>query len=110
MSMPTPGAVTMRKPSTMPSAGWPFTPCASRPDRALMCFYAWSGDRTAGQQQYQECVRILAAELGIAPDPETTALYGQIRAGNFIEPGPLCLPPRSPTTCHPSPRPFRPHP
>ena len=56
--------------------------------RALMRFYAWSGDRTAAQQQYQECVRILATELGIAPDPETTALYGQIRAGNFIEPTP----------------------
>ena len=73
--------------------------------RALMRFYAWSGDRTAAQQQYQECVRILAAELGIAPDPETTALYGQIRAGNFIEPTPA-PPPRLPTTCHPSPRPL----
>ena len=53
--------------------------------RILMQLYAWSGDRTAALQQYQECERILGAEMGVAPEPETTALYLQIRSGELPE-------------------------
>ena len=73
--------------------------------RALMRFYAWSGDRTAAQQQYHECVRILDAELDVPPEPETTALYEQIRTGRFV--APALLP--SPALAHnlpPQPTPF----
>ena len=60
--------------------------------RALIRFYAWSGDRTAALQQYHECVRILDAELDVPPDPATTALYEQIRAGSGAAPGRLPSP------------------
>jgi predicted ATPase/DNA-binding SARP family transcriptional activator len=73
--------------------------------RALMRFYVWSGDRAAAQQQYQECVRILATELDAAPDAETTDLYEQIRTGRVVEPARL----PSPLLAHnlpPQPTPF----
>ena len=50
----------------------------------LMKLYAQTGQRSAALRQYQECVRILDEELGLAPAEETTALYEQIRTG------PLC--------------------
>ncbi len=43
--------------------------------RLLMQLYAWAGDRTAVARQYEQCGKVLAAELGIKPAPETTALY-----------------------------------
>ncbi|HEX6383906.1 MAG TPA: tetratricopeptide repeat protein [Anaerolineae bacterium] len=51
--------------------------------RRLMELYAWAGQRGAALRQYQECVRILEEELGIAPQPETTALYERIMQGDF---------------------------
>jgi class 3 adenylate cyclase/DNA-binding SARP family transcriptional activator/tRNA A-37 threonylcarbamoyl transferase component Bud32 len=47
--------------------------------RTLMQLYAWAGQPAAAVRQYQECVRILDAELGTAPEEETTALYETIR-------------------------------
>jgi len=52
--------------------------------RALMQLYAWSGQREAALRQYRECVRILDEELGVAPLPETTALYEAIRENQLI--------------------------
>ncbi len=49
--------------------------------RWLMQLYARSGQRAAALRQYQECERILAEELGVAPSAETTALYERIRTG-----------------------------
>lgn len=49
--------------------------------RALMRIYAAGGQRSAALRQYEECARILEAEIGAAPDEETTALYQSIRAG-----------------------------
>jgi len=43
--------------------------------RLLMRLYAATGDRAAAARQYEQCVHTLAAELGIAPAPETTALH-----------------------------------
>jgi predicted ATPase len=44
-----------------------------------MLLYALDGQRAAALRQYQECVRQLEQELGVAPLPETTALYRAIQ-------------------------------
>lgn len=54
--------------------------------RLLMKLHASSGDRVGAARQYEQCGKMLAAELGVEPAPETTALYrallpGQIRCG-----------------------------
>ncbi len=46
--------------------------------RQLMLLYAWDNQRTAALRQYQECVRILDAELGVPPLAETVALHTAI--------------------------------
>lgn len=43
--------------------------------RQLVELYALSGDRIAAQRQYEQCVTILERELGVAPLPETRAVY-----------------------------------
>jgi len=52
----------------------------------LMLLYAWSGQRPAALRQYQECVRILESQLGVAPQAPTTALYQAIAAGRTPAP------------------------
>ncbi|MCI0395510.1 MAG: tetratricopeptide repeat protein [Chloroflexi bacterium] len=47
----------------------------------LMELLAQAGDRSAALQQYDECVRLLDRELGVAPAAETTALYERLRQG-----------------------------
>jgi DNA-binding SARP family transcriptional activator/pimeloyl-ACP methyl ester carboxylesterase len=47
--------------------------------RTLMHLYALTGQQAAALRQYQECTRLLKAELGVKPEPETTALYESIR-------------------------------
>jgi DNA-binding SARP family transcriptional activator len=49
--------------------------------RYLMQLYAASDQRAAALRQYEECVRILEAELDLAPSEETVSLYRQIRTG-----------------------------
>jgi len=49
--------------------------------RALLTCYDRLGRRGEALQAYQECVRVLRAELDAAPAPETQALYEQIRGG-----------------------------
>ncbi len=49
--------------------------------RQQMLLLAQTGDRAAALAQYESCRRVLAAEFGMQPLPETTALYEQIRAG-----------------------------
>jgi len=49
---------------------------------------AQSGQSAAALAHYATCVRVLADELGVAPAPETTALYEQIRAGQWRGPQP----------------------
>lgn len=51
--------------------------------RLMMNVLARAGEPAAAIHQYRECVRILAAELGVAPLTETTALYEEIRAGTL---------------------------
>ncbi|MFN8481447.1 MAG: BTAD domain-containing putative transcriptional regulator [Anaerolineae bacterium] len=49
--------------------------------RCMMTLLAWSGQRNSALAQYEVCRRILAEDLGVEPESETTALYGQIRSG-----------------------------
>jgi len=51
--------------------------------RLLMRAYARNGQRHAALRQYQECLRILQSELGVAPEPTTTALYESIISGGL---------------------------
>jgi predicted ATPase/DNA-binding SARP family transcriptional activator len=46
--------------------------------RHLMQLYDQAGQRSAALRQYQECVRVLEAELGLPPTAATTALYDSI--------------------------------
>jgi predicted ATPase/DNA-binding SARP family transcriptional activator len=57
--------------------------------RELMRLYAWAGQHSAALHQYEECARLLDAELGAEPEPETTELYRAIKARR------LALPPAS---------------
>src|SRR5690606_32669233 len=49
--------------------------------RRLMRLYQRAGQPGAAMAQYHETERLLRAELDAAPQPETTALYEEIRAG-----------------------------
>jgi predicted ATPase/DNA-binding SARP family transcriptional activator len=51
--------------------------------RQAMQALAQSGERSAALKQYETCRRILADELGVTPEPETTFLYERIRDGNL---------------------------
>ena len=51
--------------------------------RRMMELHAAAGDLSAVQRQYQECKQLLAHELDAPPAAETSALYEQIRAGEY---------------------------
>jgi predicted ATPase/DNA-binding SARP family transcriptional activator len=48
--------------------------------RALMQIYAAAGQHAAALRQYRTCQQALADELGVAPAPETTALFERVRS------------------------------
>jgi predicted ATPase/DNA-binding SARP family transcriptional activator len=48
--------------------------------RALMRLLWQGGERAAALAQYERCRRVLAEELAVAPEAETTALWEEIRA------------------------------
>ena len=50
--------------------------------RQLMRLLARGGQRSAALAQYETCRRILARDLGVEPEAETTALYERIRDGS----------------------------
>lgn len=52
--------------------------------RQLMWLLATTGQQGAALAQYESCRKILAAELGVEPDEETTALYEEIRTGQLF--------------------------
>ena len=78
--------------------------------RLIMQLHAWDGDRAAAVRQYRECVKVLQEELGVEPEPETTALFEAIRGGTAAGQSSPALPlSRSPTPAHnlpPDPTPF----
>jgi DNA-binding SARP family transcriptional activator/tetratricopeptide (TPR) repeat protein len=49
--------------------------------RRLMRLLALGGQRSAALAQYEICCRLLACELGVEPEDETTVLYERIRDG-----------------------------
>ena len=59
--------------------------------RLLMKAYARSGQRHQAVRQYQECLRILQAELGVTPDAATTTLYEAVIAGQLGPTGEVSL-------------------
>ncbi|MEZ4868834.1 MAG: BTAD domain-containing putative transcriptional regulator [Caldilineaceae bacterium] len=63
--------------------------------RQQMLLLAQSGERAAALTQYEACRRMLAAEFGIEPLAETTALYEQIRAGEETRASDAAEPPRA---------------
>jgi DNA-binding SARP family transcriptional activator/predicted ATPase len=50
--------------------------------RQLMCLYTWSGRRSAALRQYEECLALLADQLGVPPQDATRQLYEEIQAGD----------------------------
>jgi predicted ATPase/DNA-binding SARP family transcriptional activator len=60
--------------------------------RQLMWLLARNGQRSAALAQYETCRRVLADELGVEPDEETTALYRRIRAAGSPRPNNLPAP------------------
>jgi predicted ATPase/DNA-binding SARP family transcriptional activator len=48
--------------------------------RLLMTLYAQAGQQAAALRQYEQCVAVLADELGVEPEEETAALYEAIRS------------------------------
>ncbi|MBX3059905.1 MAG: protein kinase [Anaerolineae bacterium] len=54
--------------------------------RQLMQLYAWDGQHAAALRQYEECQRLLAEELGVAPDAETATLYENIKMRQLAPP------------------------
>jgi predicted ATPase/DNA-binding SARP family transcriptional activator len=69
----------------------------------LMMLYAQAGEQAAALRQYEQCRRILEAELGIAPRPETTALYQAIKAKAFPQRAPAGGPGRPAVVLSPGP-------
>lgn len=56
-----------------------FDPLNESAHRALMQLYAWSDQRSAALNQYQECAQILEKELGELPLKETEELFQSIK-------------------------------
>ena len=54
-------------------------PLREETHRQLMLLYAQDNQRSAALTQYDQCASILAEELGVEPDEETTTLYEQIK-------------------------------
>jgi predicted ATPase/DNA-binding SARP family transcriptional activator len=68
--------------------------------RTVMRLLAQMGQRGAALAQYEICCRTLEEELGVRPEPGTTALYNRIRAGDLAA--------RRPTPPHNLPAPVTP--
>jgi predicted ATPase/DNA-binding SARP family transcriptional activator len=51
--------------------------------RQVMLLHALHGQRSAALRQYQECVRLLQSEMGIAPERKTTDLFQRIEQGKI---------------------------
>jgi len=64
-------------------------PLREEVQREMMRLYARSGQRAMALRQYESCRAALRAELGVAPLPETTALFREVRraVGDVVSPG-----------------------
>ena len=68
--------------------------------RCLIGLYAQAGDHSAAKRQYEECVRVLRGDLGIAPEEATTALYRAAISGSAASPSPFLPLTHSATPAH----------
>ena len=50
--------------------------------RRLIALHAAAGNRTAALRQFEQCAIVLERELGVAPLPETRAVYESVRDGS----------------------------
>lgn len=76
-------------------------PLQEQAHRALMTVWTRLGQRGQALRQYDTCVQLLAAELDVAPEPETEQLAAAIRAGELTAvspPPPTAAPAPIPTT------------
>ena len=75
-------------------------PLREEAHQLMMRLLAWDGQISAALTHYDRCRELLAAELGVEPSPETTALVAAIRSGQLTPdraqrpPGNLALPRR----------------
>ncbi|MEW5989361.1 MAG: BTAD domain-containing putative transcriptional regulator, partial [Chloroflexota bacterium] len=69
---------------------------------SLIQLYAWDGQYVAATRQYEECVRLLKTEIGVAPREETQRLYQAILRREESETAPFLLHP-SPLVLNPCP-------
>ncbi|MEZ4714100.1 MAG: AAA family ATPase [Caldilineaceae bacterium] len=60
-----------------------YAPFNESAHRCLIEAHALNGNRSAALQAYAACQQILAAELGIDPSPETTALAERVKQGHI---------------------------
>ena len=60
-----------------------FDPVNEAAHRLMMSLYARSNQRTAALRQYEVIKQLLGTQLGVDPQPETEALYAQIKAGEI---------------------------
>jgi DNA-binding SARP family transcriptional activator len=63
-------------------------PAQEEAHRNMMSLLALTGQQVAALRQFELCRQVLADELGVAPDPATTALYQRIRALQAVGPTP----------------------
>jgi predicted ATPase len=84
----------------MPGGGQRSIRYMSQRSVSLIQLHALAGDRAAAARQYQECVKVLQAELGIEPERETTALFAAIRGGTTGQLAPALPLSLSPTPAH----------
>ncbi len=72
-----------------------FDPLRESAHRSLMQLYARTGRQALALRQYERCRDLLRAELGLAPEPETDALFREIREQRrrSAEPSPVHAPP-----------------
>ncbi len=66
--------------------------------RMLMRLYDGTGRRSAALRQFQVCEETLRQELDAEPEPETLALYSELRSRTGETSGPLPQPDTAPTT------------
>lgn len=66
--------------------------------RHLMQLYAWLGREEAALRQYQECVRVLAQELDVPPEPQTEQLFMAIKEKRLFPLPPSATAATSPVT------------
>ena len=64
--------------------------------RTLLQLQAQSGDRAAALQTYHRLVSLLERELGVAPDPATTAEYERLASQRPVGPAPAAPTPAAP--------------